>query len=168
MRKVLTLGIEKLQKYSCIATRMIFYYLWEGTALARILGWGVMLMPHPASSHSLTVLLIHSDCLQLNHVTIHSLKRFKYVLAGSHRFNSTICWTTAWRDTLSYSYFCLTFLSNILLLFRICIYAFRQAGIGTGNWMILYNDVLNCTILVFLFFVTFISYNCRDLTPAGN
>lgn len=37
MRMVLTLGVEKLQKYSCIATRMIFYYLWEGTALARIL-----------------------------------------------------------------------------------------------------------------------------------
>lgn len=113
-----------------------------------------MPVPHPASNHSLTVLLIHSDCLQLNHVTIHSLRRFKYVLARSHRFNSTICCTTAWRDTLSYSHFCLTFLPNILLLFRICICTFRQAGIGTGNQMILYNHVLNCTILIFLFFLS--------------
>lgn len=121
-----------------------------------------MPVPHPASSHSLTVLLIHSDCLQLNHITIHSLRRFKYVLARSHRFNSTICCTTAWRGTLSYSHFCLTFLPNILLPFRICICAFRQAGIGTGKQMILYNDVLNCTILIFLFFVTFISYIYLD------
>lgn len=159
MRMVLTLHIEQLQTYPSIATRVIFYFFWEGTALARILGWGAMLMQHSASSHSLTVLLLHSDCLQLNHVTILSLKRFKYVLAGSHRFNSTICCTAAWRDSLSYSHFSLTCLPNILLLFRICICAFRQARIGIEKWIILYNDVLNGTIYIFLFLVSFISYN---------
>lgn len=153
---VLTWGREKLQNYSCIATRMIFYCLWEGTAPARTLGWGVMPMPHPASSNSLRVLLIHSDCLQLNHVTVHSLKRFKYVLAGSHRFNSTICCMTVWRDILSYPHFCLTFLPNILLLFWICICAFRQAGIGTGNWMIFLSW---CFKLHYTYFPFFLSHS---------
>lgn len=119
---------------------MIFYYVWDGTALARILGWSSWCLIQCPVTISWWSLLIQSDCLQLSHVTTCSLERFKYILAGSHRFNSAICCTTAWRDTLSYSHFCLTFLANILLVFSISISTFTQAGIETGNWIILYND----------------------------
>lgn len=87
----------------------------------------------------------------LSDVTIHSLKRFKYVLAGSRRFNSTICSTAAWRHTLIYSHFCLSFLPNILLPFRICFHVFRQASIRTGKCMILRDDALYHSIITRVF-----------------